>query len=52
MAARQSIRVSAALRLETLRAPVIVERIKFRGFLINGDVPHAYESSNIVSILV
>jgi hypothetical protein len=33
-----------------LRAPVTVERVKFRGLLMNGDLPHAYLDGNIVYI--
>jgi hypothetical protein len=35
---------------EMLRVPIIVEIVKFRGLLINGDLPYAYLSSNIVSV--
>jgi hypothetical protein len=50
MAAHESIRVSAALGLEVIRADIILERIKFRRLLINGDLCHSYLGSNIVSI--
>jgi hypothetical protein len=33
-----------------LRAPVTVERVKFRGQLMNGDLPHTYLDGNIVSV--
>jgi hypothetical protein len=33
--------VSEALSLEMLRAPVMLESIKFRGLLINTNLPHA-----------
>jgi hypothetical protein len=42
MAAHKLITVSAALGLEMLRACIIVERLKFRGLFINGNLPHAY----------
>jgi hypothetical protein len=42
--------VNAALSLEMLRASVLVERLKFRGQLINSDLPYAYFGSNIVYI--
>jgi hypothetical protein len=41
--------VSAALFLEILRALLVVERVKFRGLLINGDFPFTYFGSNRVS---
>jgi hypothetical protein len=33
-----------------LRAPITVERVKVRGLLIRGDLPHAYLCSNMVSV--
>jgi hypothetical protein len=43
--------VNVAPGLEMLRAPVIVERVKFkRWLLINGDLPHANLGGNIDSI--
>lgn len=47
---RESIRVSAALGLVTLKVPVTAESVKLRGSLINGYLPHAYICSNIVCI--
>jgi hypothetical protein len=48
--ARESMRVRATLRFEMLRASNAVERVKFRGLLMNDDLSHAYLGSNIVSI--
>jgi hypothetical protein len=44
------VRVRVALGLEMLRAPIAVERVKFRRLSINGDLPHVYLGSNIVPI--
>jgi hypothetical protein len=47
--ARESKRVSAVTGQEMLRSRITVERVKFRGLLMNGDLSHAYLGSNIVS---
>jgi hypothetical protein len=41
--------VSAVADPETFTAPTRVERVKFQGLLINGDLPHAYFGRQIVS---
>jgi hypothetical protein len=51
MAALESIGVIRGLGLEMLTATVIVKIVKFRGLLINGDLPHAYLGSNVIFIL-
>jgi hypothetical protein len=43
--------IRTALGLETLTALDIVERVKFRGLLIHGDLPQAYLDGNIISVL-
>jgi hypothetical protein len=42
--------VIAVLGPEMLRDPDIVERVKFKRLLPNGDLPCAYLGSNIVSL--
>jgi hypothetical protein len=44
--------MSVALGLIALRAPDIVETVKFRGLSINGDFPQAYLDGNFVSIFL
>jgi hypothetical protein len=49
-ASRGSIRMSAVQGHEMLRAPIILETVKFRTLSINGDLHHTYLGDNIFSV--
>lgn len=51
MVALESVRVRVVIGPEMVIVPIIVERVKYCGLLINGNLPHTYTFRQYVSFL-